>query len=108
MAHHGSGPFDEDPERVAARDKLMKELLASSSQFRGALGDFPEGTLSKADEGSIQFAIGEKNGKVVLDFGTPVTWIGMNPQQAADLASSLFKRAREVARRTGDLVSIEI
>lgn len=26
-----------------------------------------------------------KDGKVVLDFGTPVAWVGMTPQQAADL-----------------------
>ena len=110
MAHHGSEPFDgepEGPEKKIARNKLMRDLL-STTGFRGALGDFPEGKLTKTDEGAIQFAIGEKDGKVVLDFGTPVHWVGMTPQQAAEFASTLLKRAREVARKNGETVSFVI
>lgn len=110
MAHHGSEPFDglpEDPEKKIARNKLMRDLL-STTGFRGALGDFPEGQLTKTDEGSIQFAIGEKDGKVVVDYGTPVHWIGMTPQQAAEFASLLMKRAREVARKNGETVTFVI
>ena len=110
MAHHGSEPFDgmpEDPEKKIARNKLMRDLL-STTGFRGALGEFPEGQLTKTDEGSIQFAIGEKDGKVVIDYGTPVHWIGMTPQQAAEFASLLMKRAREVARKNGETVTFVI
>ena len=110
MAHHGSQPFDnepEDPERKIARNKLMRDLL-STTGFKGALGEFPEGKLTKTDEGSIQFAIGEKDSKVVIDFGTPVHWVGMTPQQAAEFASLLLKRAREVARKNGEPVSFII
>lgn len=111
MSHHGSEPFDgmpEDPERIRARKKLMNELMSSAKDFRGALGDFPEGKLTKTDEGSIQFSIGEKGGKVVLDFGTPVVWVGMNPQQAADLASTLLKHARAVGRKNGQTIGFTI
>lgn len=111
MSHHGSEPFDgmpEDPERKRARDKMMRDLMGSAADFRGALGDFPEGNLTKTDEGAIQFSVGEKDGKVVLDFGTPVVWVGMNPQQAADLASLILKRAREVGRKNGETVSFMI
>lgn len=52
--------------------------------------------------------IGVKNGKVVLDFGTPVAWVGMNPQQAADLASTLVRHAREAARASGQSVTFVI
>jgi len=110
MAHHGSEPFEddpEDPERKMARNKLMRDLL-STTGFRGALGEFPEGQLTKNDEGAIQFAIGEKDGKVVIDFGTAVHWVGMTPQQAAEFASLLLKRAREVARKNGESVSFVI
>lgn len=106
MSHHGSGPFDDEPR--PERAKLLKELLERSANFRGALGDFPEGQLTKSDEGAIQFAIGEKDGKVVLDFGTPVNWVGMNPQQAADLASTLLKHARTAARKAGVSISINL
>lgn len=110
MAHHGSGPLEGEPEgfdRKVARNKLMRDLLDTTG-FRGALGDFPEGRLTKADEGAIQFAIGEKDGKVVIDFGTPVHWVGMTPQQAADFASLLLKRARQVARTNGETVGFTI
>jgi hypothetical protein len=110
MAHHGPEPFDgipEDPERRIARNKLMRDLL-STTGFKGALGEFPEGKLTEADEGAIQFAIGEKDGKVVIDFGTPVHWLGMTSQQAAEFASILFKRAREVARKNGETISFVI
>jgi hypothetical protein len=102
MSHHGSDPFD-NPERKETFKKLLE-----TTAFRGALGDFPEGQLSKSDEGSIQFAIGVKDGKVVLDFGTPVAWVGMNPQQAADLASTLLKRAREAGRANGQSIAFTI
>lgn len=102
MAHHGSDPFD-DPEKKETFKKML-----DTTAFRGATGEFPEGQLSKSDEGAIQFAVGVKDGKVVLDFGTPVAWVGMNPQQAADLATLLMKRAREAARATGQPVTFVI
>lgn len=111
MAHHGSEPpfaeEPESPEQKIARANLMRDLL-STTGFRGALGDFPEGALTKTDEGAIQFAIGEKDGKVVIDFGTPVHWLGMSPQQAADFASTLLKRAREVGRKNGVSIALTI
>lgn len=110
MAHHGSEPLDstpEDPERKIARNKLMRDLL-STTGFKGALGDFPQGHLTKTDEGAIQFAIGEKDGRVVIDFGTPVHWVGMTPQQAAEFASMLLKRARAVGRANGETISFVI
>jgi len=109
MSHHGYNPFDNDPNapEFQARQSLMRELL-NTTGFRGALGDFPHGQLTKADEGSIQFAIGAKDGKVVIDFGTPVHWLGMTPQDAADMASILLKKAREVARKNGQTVGFTI
>lgn len=111
MAHHGPNPFgsgdDEQPD-FQKRQQLLRDLMASAADFRGALGDFPEGKLTKEDEGAIQFAIGERDGKVVIDFGTPVHWLGLTPQQAADFASTVLKRARLVARRNGETVGFTI
>lgn len=109
MAHHGSDPFD-DPkklEKFESRNERIRELL-NTTGFRGALGDFPEGQLTKSDEGAIQFAIGTKDGKVILDFGTPTAWVGMTPQQAADLGSMLINKARAVARLNGESVGFTI
>jgi hypothetical protein len=110
MSHHSSEPFDEEPEiqkLKIERNKLMCDLL-NTTGFRGALGDFPEGKLTKTDEGAIQFAVGHKDGKVILDFGTPVHWVGLSPQQAADLASSILSKAREVGRMNGETVTLVI
>jgi hypothetical protein len=106
MGHHGSDPFD-DPRRLEQIARMKRELF-DTAKFRGALGEFPEGKVSATDEGTIQFGIGVKDGKVILDFGTPVAWIGMNPQDAADLASTLLKRAREAARKNGETVGFTI
>lgn len=122
MGHHGSGPFDEEPEDRADRDAFRKMMrddkfiatneklakLLDTASFRGAIGDHPMGKLTASDEGAIQFGVTVKDGKVVLDFGTPVQWVGMSAQQAADLASTLLKRAREAGMSTGEPVTMVI
>ena len=111
MSHHSDTPFgtpvpEEGPE-FQKRQALMRDLLDTTG-FRGATGEFPQGKLVPHDEGAIQFAIGEKDGKVVIDFGTSVHWFAMTPQEAADLASVLLKRARLVARQNGQSVAISL
>ncbi len=94
MSHHGTDPFDE-PERLEKLEALKKKLLDTAA-FRGSLGDFPEGQLTKMDEGAIQFAIGEKDGKVVIDFGKPVVWIGFDRAQALEISDTLRKHAERL------------
>ncbi len=94
MSHHSKDEFPEE---------LRRKLLDTAS-FRGATGLFPDGQLTPEDEGAIQFGVTGKDGKVVLEFGTPVAWIGMEPQQAADLAMTMLKHARAVGRASGKLV----
>lgn len=67
----------------------------------GATGEFPDGKLTPTDEGEIRIAVGNKEGRVVLDFGTPTVWLGMEPQQARDLARSLFDHARRCSDAKG-------
>jgi hypothetical protein len=106
MSHHGSMPFDEgDPDAIR---KLLKEMQKASADYRGPVGAYPDGMLHKSDEGSLQFAIGGKDGKVVIDFGAPVAWVGMTPQQAIDLAATVIKHARAIAAQNGETVHITI
>lgn len=105
MSHHGPDPFDGEHDGIR---KLLAEMKASTASFRGPIGDYPHGKLTPRDEGSLQFAIGSKDGKVVIDFGSPVAWVGMTPQQAMDLASSIMSKARAVAAEAGQTVHVTI
>lgn len=82
-------------------DKFPMEKL-------GKTGEFPFGKVSPDDEGELEFAVGAKDGNVFLDFGTPVTWIGLPAQQAADLASLLLRHARLAARQSNHPITISI
>ncbi len=106
MAHHSP---DVDPEMEEKRREqlqglrdLLQESTAQETEIRrkqqvlGATGQFPEGQLTEADEGEIRFGVTAVDGKVVLDFGTPVTWMGMTPEQAKDLGQLLVERAASV------------
>jgi len=64
----------------------------------GKTGNFPRGKLHPADEGEICLAIAAdpQHGIVVVDFGTPVRWLGMPPEQARQLAATLFRCAQEL------------
>lgn len=88
------------------RKKVMRDLLDTSS-FRGAIGQPPATPLAGDDDGPLQFAIGDVDGQVVIDFGTPVKWLGLPPQQAAKLASLLLRRARHVAKQSGETIEFE-
>lgn len=67
----------------------------------GATGQFPEGKLTSHDEGELRFAVGIALGQVTIDFGKSVAWIGMSPEIAVKLATSLISHARVVARKQG-------
>jgi hypothetical protein len=109
MSHHGRNPFDgEDGPGFQRRQKMMRDLLTTAAEFRGAMGEFPQGKLTPQDEGAIRFAVGEQGGKVVIDFGTAVHWFAMTAQEAADLASILLSKARLVGRKNGETITLTI
>lgn len=89
MTNHSDKNFPNFEVLQKLKDHTLNE------PFLGATGEFPAGKLTKTDEGAIQFAVGHENGKVVMDFGTPVHWVGMPPQQAVELAQSLLDHARQ-------------
>ncbi len=92
--HHSS---DMDPMMAGKLDQLRSRLEGEVEQL-GATGRFPEGQLTESDEGEIRFRVGYVDGKVVLDFGQPVTWLGMSPKQAKQLAVLLKTHANPVSR----------
>ena len=61
----------------------------------GKTGDFPEGKLNEDDEGGLVMSIGydSKKNVVVINFGTPVMWVGMAPEQAIEFANLIIANA---------------
>ena len=59
----------------------------------GATGEFPKGKIAPEDEGEIAFAVGHRDGKVVIDFGKSVAWLGMEQHQAIALANTILSHA---------------
>lgn len=85
--HHGQDPTGELLERMR---KLCEEMDL------GPTRRFPEGKISPDDQGEAHIAIGTDSGKVILNFGTPVAWFGLNPGQARIIAAAILERAREI------------
>lgn len=92
MSNHSSD-FPESDGSLAEfiRAGVLKDRL-------GATGKFPAGKLDKTDEGGIRFAIATNptTRKVIINFGTPVVWMGMDKEQAIALGESLITRAKEL------------
>ena len=109
MGHHN---FDgADPEMMKRIEELRGKMREGSvddlalnlkraqlSQNIGALHDHPEGRLTDKDDGALQYAVAQTGGKVIVNFGTPVSWIGMNPEDAEAMANVLMAKAREARK----------
>lgn len=93
MSNHSSDGNDEI-------HRKFKEMFANAGEKLGPTGDFPRGRLSPTDEGGIKFAVGGKDGVVIIDFGKPVVWVGMPPEQARQLAESLVKHADNIESKS--------
>jgi hypothetical protein len=61
----------------------------------GATGTFSDGRLNEDDQGDLKMAISRdvENNLVRFDFGKPVAWMAMKPEQAIDFARHILKYA---------------
>jgi len=82
----------------------------------GATGKFPQGKFNAHDEGALNVAVGvdPKTKKVIIDFGKPVAWIGMESKDAMRFAAFIRGRALEAGagdtgcvRASGDVLCEE-
>ncbi len=62
---------------------------------------YPRGKLTQDDEGQLQVRIGIRDATVIMDFGKPIQWLGMAPNNARDLAALLVQRADEIDSKKG-------
>lgn len=112
MAHHSpqDDAYMRDVQRrlvdqLKTRTAGMEQALdASEETIRrlgafGATGEYTHGQVHPTDEGAIRLGVVAHEGKVFVDFGTPVVWFGMTPEQADELAASLMEQARQARRQ---------
>ncbi len=77
-------------------DKEHLKSSVSGVPGLGATGTFPAGKLNEHDEGGLRLAIGIKDGVVMIDFGTEVTWLGLPKAEAVAFAETILRRAKEL------------
>jgi hypothetical protein len=60
----------------------------------GATGDYPLGKLGPDDEGGLVIGVAkDEHNNIVVNFGTPVAWFALPPDQAIGLATLILKHA---------------
>jgi len=73
----------------------FKKCCLTGKPKLGATGDFPLGKMNNDDEGGLKLGVTHTKdpAMVILNFGTPVAWLGLTPKQARSLGLLLIKRA---------------
>lgn len=66
----------------------------------GPTGDFPHGALNERDEGglNIGFAVDPDKQVLVVQFGTPVKWIGLDAATARAFVAKMTAHTEELER----------
>jgi hypothetical protein len=64
----------------------------------GPTGRFPNGKLNERDEGELLMGVATDKDKhiVLLNFGKPISWIGLTPEIAIILGQTLIRKANEL------------
>lgn len=57
---------------------------------------YPRGKLRDDDEGAFAIRIGVRDRTVVIDFGKPIAWFGMDHDKAVEFANRILARAAEI------------
>lgn len=75
------------------RKLIINEKEKSNMEKLGATGKFPEGKINQDDEGELQLGIKIIDGRIVINFGKPVAWLGFPGDLAYKLANKLTELA---------------
>ncbi len=88
LEHHGDNLRGESEVIKRFRDQLQGK----------ALRKWPEGRLGACDDGELSYAIAAdpKSGVIKIDFGKPVTWIGLSLDAANQLRDILSEKILEL------------
>lgn len=88
MAHHSNEQLSEE---------FLKQF--NTKEELGATGKFPEGKLTPEDQGEIMTGITTVEGKVVVNFGKQIAWIGFTRNQALEFGNLLISKALDIKEK---------
>lgn len=75
--------------------RAYEDPAAPSGSEPGPTGRYPKGKVCEDDRGELKVAVGHTaEGKILLDFGTYLSWVAMDPEEARALISFLRDHAR--------------
>ena len=86
-------------------EKQMKDAAAELEL--GKTGEVPDGQLTERDGGELKLAIAVVDGRVVMNFGQHVSWIGFQPSQARQIAEALVRQAAAAEAWLAELVNFK-
>lgn len=81
-------------------DHIQAQLGRQGTHSHGKYGDDDDGDLALA------IAADPGNRKVVIDFGTPISWLALDPQGAMQFASTVMRKA--ILANRGEPLSFEL
>lgn len=75
--------------------KALLDFKPWNKRDMGATGRFPQGVLNEDDEGELRMGVARdpKTGLVNINFGKPVAWFALPPENAIALARTILKHA---------------
>jgi len=80
----------------AFRQRNATELQGDPPEKVASLEGIPQEKLDPHDQGGVQVGITDVNGKVVIQFGQPLEWIGFEPDQAILVGQDMIQRAKKI------------
>ena len=87
--HHAGEPISQS--ELMAMFKRQEETKLPE-------GSFSQGKLTPSDEGDLAYRIAadKVRQKIIIDFGKPVAWIGLDRESAEQLRDNLTARLMEL------------
>lgn len=65
----------------------------------GPTGEYPEPPLNRDDEGQLVIGIRTEGEQIIVAFGTKVAWLGLDADDAVQLAALLTRHADAIRAR---------
>jgi hypothetical protein len=62
----------------------------------GPTGEFPRGKIHESDEGALNIGVANNGKEVIINFGTPIVWVGMPVEEATQFANIILKHVKQI------------